>query len=106
MHILHISGAITLLAGSIFLVLGALGVVRMPDPFNRIQAGTKATTLGTILVMSGLGMLHPSWLPKLFILIFFIVITNPISSHVLARVMHNLQVPLWSKKDQLSEEEE
>ncbi|MBU1240905.1 monovalent cation/H(+) antiporter subunit G [Myxococcota bacterium] len=106
MHILHMAGAITLLLGSIFLVLGALGVVRMPDSYNRIQAGTKATTLGTMLTMAGLGMLHPGWLPKLAILIFFIIITNPISSHVLAKVMHDLKIPVRAGAKNTPREEE
>ncbi|WP_177428076.1 cation:proton antiporter, partial [Candidatus Venteria ishoeyi] len=42
---------ILLLIGSIFLFLGALGLVRMPDVYNRIQAGTKATTLGALTVL-------------------------------------------------------
>ncbi|MCK5169585.1 MAG: monovalent cation/H(+) antiporter subunit G, partial [Bacteroidales bacterium] len=41
---IEIIGAILVLSGSVFLFLGALGLVRMPDLYNRIQAGTKAST--------------------------------------------------------------
>ncbi|MDR3369892.1 monovalent cation/H(+) antiporter subunit G [Rhodoferax sp.] len=51
---LNILGGVLLVAGSVFLLLGGLGLVRMPDVFNRIQAGTKATTLGTMLTLSGM----------------------------------------------------
>ena len=97
MEILKLSGAIVLLLGSLFLFLGALGVLRMPDSYNRIQAGTKATTLGTMLTMAGLGLLNPGWFPKLTVLIFFIIVTNPISSHLLANVMHALDIPVKLK---------
>ncbi len=49
------------------------------------QAGTKATTLGTILTLIGVGVMHPEWLPKILLIIVFIVITNPVGSSTLIR---------------------
>ena len=92
-----IIGAILVLLGSIFLFLGALGLVRMPDLFNRIQAGTKASTLGTFLSLIGLLLITPEWWGKLILLMIFILITNPVSSHVLARAAHFIGVPLADK---------
>jgi multicomponent Na+:H+ antiporter subunit G len=91
---LELIGALIVLAGSIFLLLAALGLLRMPDFYTRIQAGTKASTLGTILTFIGLAFLIPDWIGKLLVLILFILITNPISSHVLARAAHYIKVPL------------
>jgi len=81
-------GSLFLLSGALFLFSAGLGVLRMPDTYNRIQTGTKATTLGTILILIGLAFLHPAWTFKLFILIFFVMLTNPVSSHALARAAH------------------
>ena len=81
-------GSLLLLGGAVFLFSAGLGVLRMPDTYNRIQTGTKATTLGTILILVGLAFLHPAWTFKLFILIFFVMLTNPVSSHALARAAH------------------
>ena len=83
-----ILGNLLLLTGSLFLFSAGLGVLRMPDTYNRIQTGTKATTLGTILILIGLAFLHPAWTFKLIILIFFVMLTNPVSSHALARAAH------------------
>ena len=94
MEILPIIGAFITLAGSIFLLLGSIGLLRMPDCFNRIQAGTKASTLGTILSFAGLLLIMPGWWGKLLILIISVIITNPVSSHVLARASHYIKVPL------------
>jgi multicomponent Na+:H+ antiporter subunit G len=94
MEVLKLIGAIITLIGSMFLFLGALGLVRMPDVYNRIQAGTKASTLGTILSLLGIGLIMPFWGGKLLILIFFVLITNPVSSHVLGRAAHHIGVPL------------
>ncbi len=75
--------------GAFFLFASGVGVFRMPDVFNKMHAGTKATTLGSILFLSGLGFFEPAWLPKLLLVAVFIVLTNPVSSHALARAAHN-----------------
>lgn len=85
-------GSLTILVGSVFLFSAGLGVLRMPDSYTRIQTGTKASTLGTILVLLGLAILHPAWTWKLLILIFFVLLTNPVSSHALARAAHATHV--------------
>lgn len=96
---MEILGAILALIGSLFLFLGALGVLRMPDIYNRMQAGTKATTLGSMLFILGiaLGAGGSVFLLKGVILIIFIVFTNPISSHALARAAHFAGLKLTSK---------
>lgn len=107
MQLNSLLGSILTLSGSIFLFLGALGVYRMPDVYNRMQAGTKATTLGTMLTLLGIGICHYEWLGQIFILIMFIALTNPISSHALARAAHFKGIPLTEKSvtDKLKEDE-
>lgn len=106
MEIIKLAGAIISLIGSIFLFLGSLGVLRMPDLYNRMQAGTKATTLGSILTMLGIGIFHLPWFWQTFILVTFLVTTNPLSSHALARAAHFRGIPLTKKtvEDKLSED--
>ncbi len=94
METLQIIGAFVLLGGSIFIFLGSLGLVRMPDVYNRIQAGTKASTLGTLLSLTGIALIIPAWWTKLLLLAIFIIITNPVSSHVLARASHQAGIKL------------
>jgi multicomponent Na+:H+ antiporter subunit G len=86
--LLDLLGGLLLVSGAAFLLLGGLGLVRMPDVFNRIQAGTKATTLGTLLSLAGVACLQPDWAAKLLLVGLFILFTNPISSQVLARAAH------------------
>jgi multicomponent Na+:H+ antiporter subunit G len=85
-----IAGNMFLIIGALFLFSAGLGVLRMPDTYNRIQTGTKATTLGTIMILIGIAFLHPPWTLKLIILIFFVMLTNPVSSHALARAAHSI----------------
>ncbi len=88
MEMLAIIGSFISLLGSLFLLLASIGIIRMPDTYNRMQTGTKATTLGSMLFFVGIAFAHPSWWAKLLILIIFIFLTNPLSSHVLARALH------------------
>ena len=69
-------------------------MLRMPDVFTRMQAGTKASTLGNALVLAGIAVYHPGWSLKLLILIYFVLMTNPISSHALARAAHAIGIPM------------
>ena len=94
MENLEIIGAIVVLLGSVILLIASIGLLRMPDAYNRIQVGTKASTLGTILILAGTGMIIPGWWTKLLILVVFILMTNPVSSHVLARAAYFIKIPL------------
>ena len=76
--------------GGLFMLLGALGLVRMPDVFNRLQAGTKATTLGFLSIVVGAIVLRPDWWSKLLVVAGFVLLTNPIGSHNLARASHGV----------------
>ena len=87
-------GSLLILLGSIFLFSAGLGLLRMPDAFTRIQAGTKATTLGNILVLLGLTFYHPGWTFKLLIIAYFVLMTNPLSSHALSRAAYALRFPM------------
>jgi len=97
MNILAIIGAFVTLAGAIFLLLGSIGLLRMPDSYTRIQAGTKASTLGSILSLIGLGLVHPDWLGKIILLILFVLVTNPVSTHIVARAAYFINVPFTDK---------
>ena len=100
-------GSLLVLAGAVFLFSAGLGVLRMPDSYNRIQTGTKASTLGTILVLIGLAVYHPGWVWKLLMLIYFVLTTNPVSSHALARAAHarGIKVSKSMVTDRLCESE-
>jgi multicomponent Na+:H+ antiporter subunit G len=89
--LLEILGGLLLLAGTAFLLFGGIGLVRMPDVFNRIQAGTKATTVGTLLSLTGVACMRPDWGLKLLVIGLFLLFTNPLSSQVLARAAHRIR---------------
>jgi len=85
-------GSIVVLIGAMFLLLAAIGAVRMPDSYNRIQTGTKATTLGLMMILAGIAIYHPGWVWKLIVLVYFVLLSNPASSHALARAAHKRSI--------------
>ena len=81
--------------GVIFLFLGSLGIWRLPDVYNRLQAGTKCTTLGSFFTIVGVGIMEPEWFWKTLIISIFILLTNPISNHALGRASRKVGVKLY-----------
>ena len=94
---MHIFGEVLIGVGVAFLFLGGLGILRFPDVYNRLQAGTKCTTLGAFSTVLGVGFVHPSWMLKTIVIAVFILLTNPISAHALARASYKSGVRLWDK---------
>jgi multicomponent Na+:H+ antiporter subunit G len=89
-----ITGIILITIGVSFSTLGALGLIRMPDLYNRLQTSTKATTLGAFATIVGAGFLRPEWLIKTLVIAFFLLATAPISSHNLAKAAHKFGIRL------------
>jgi multicomponent Na+:H+ antiporter subunit G len=76
-----------LMAGSIFLLVGGLGLIRLPDFYTRIHAAGITDTMGAWLVLIGL-MFSAGWTlisVKLLMLLFFLAVTSPLASHALAK---------------------
>lgn len=95
----NIIGMIFIVVGLIFDFFGCLGLVRLPDVYNRLQASTKCVTFGTCSILFGaflmLGITAAGI--KVLLCIIFLVLTAPVSAHVLARGAHISGVKLWKK---------
>ena len=93
----EIIGLALISMGVLFDISGCVGLVRLPDVYNRIQASTKCVVLGTTLIMAGsllwLGSLHAAI--KGLVCILFILITSATAAHALARAAHRSGVELW-----------
>lgn len=85
--------------GLAFNFLGCLGLIRLPDVYNRLQAATKCVTLGTCSILFGLFLFKgfTACGIKAILCILFIVLTAPVSAHALARGAHKSGVRLWKK---------
>ncbi len=89
--------AILWLAGSGFALLAAVGVLRMPDVFTRMQASTKASTLGLgcLLIGAALQMGDFASFIRVVSIGGFLLLTTPVAGHVIARASYYADVPLW-----------
>ena len=83
--------------GAILMALSGLGVLRLPDVLARLQAGTKAASLGLACVFAGAALLEPSGAAavKLALSMLFVFTTAPVAGHVIGRAAYEAGVPLW-----------
>jgi len=92
-------GTIFIIIGLAFDFFGCLGLLRLPDVYNRLQASTKCVTLGTCSILFGLFLFKgfTSAGIKAILCIIFLLLTAPVSAHALARGAHKSGVKLWEK---------
>ena len=101
MNALAIIGEILVLIGTFFYFLSTLGLIRMPDVYNRMQTATKSATLGSLGVIVGVGIwavgkgYSPAWIVQTIAVAGFLLLTNPISAHALIRAAYKRGIPLW-----------
>ena len=90
--------AIVWLGGSAFALLAAVGVVRMPDVFTRMQASTKASTLGLACLLIGTAVQMGDFASfiRAASIGAFVLLTTPVSGLVIARAAYFAGVPLWN----------
>ncbi len=86
-----------LVTGITFDIIGCIGLVRLPDIYNRLQAATKCVTLGTCMILlsvvfyTGINAMSV----KALLCIWFILITAPTGAHAIARAAHRSGIRLW-----------
>ena len=92
-----VSGAL-LGAGATLALLAAVGVLRMPDVFTRMQASTKASTLGLGCLLAALALQRPevSVLIRAGSIAAFMMLTTAVAAHVIARAAALTDAPLWT----------
>jgi len=79
-----------ILSGSLFIIIGGIGLLRLPDFYTRIHAAGITDTVGSWLIVIGLmTQAGPTLVTvRLAILLFFLVATGPLASHALAKAAY------------------
>ncbi len=106
----NIIGLIFISLGLAFDLFGCLGLVRLPDVYNRLQAATKCVTLGTCSILFGTFIIvgFTSAGMKCLLCIVFLMLTSPVAAHAVARGAHRAGIKLWegSAVDKYKEDKE
>ncbi len=95
----EIVGLFFILVGILFDLFGCIGLVRLPDLYNRLQASTKCVTLGTCSILLGVVIKFGFSAAgvKALICILFLLLTAPVAAHSLARGAHKSGIKIWNK---------
>jgi multicomponent Na+:H+ antiporter subunit G len=99
---------ILLVTGSLFVIVGGLGLLRLPDFYTRVHAASVTDTVGSWLVLIGL-MLQAGLglvMAKLVLVLVFLVITSPLASHALTKAAYFHGVEPWRAPDDNQPQEE
>ena len=87
-----------LAVGLFFMLVGAIGAVRMPDGYNRLHAATKCSTLGLLglLLAAVFHLGEPGVLLRAILTMIFVFVSNPVGAHLLAKAALAVKTPQWS----------
>ncbi|TVR16861.1 MAG: Na+/H+ antiporter subunit G [Balneolaceae bacterium] len=106
-EIQNIISIIFVVIGIIFMLVGSIGIIRLPDFYARTHSVSKSDTLGIIFVILGLviyeGLTQSSL--KLVLIILFIFLANPVGTHALARAAYKRGLNPFYTDDEIDEEE-
>ena len=85
--------------GALFVLLAAIGIVRMPDLYLRISVTTKAATLGVgmILIAAAVYFGEASMTTRALAIVFFLLLTAPVAAHLIGKASYFVGIPLWTK---------
>ncbi|MBX3096448.1 MAG: monovalent cation/H(+) antiporter subunit G [Fimbriimonadaceae bacterium] len=97
MKLLDVVAGVSLILGSALMLISAFGVLLLPDLYTRMQASTKASTLGLGLILAGVAIAFGGEVGMRVALVgTFFLMTQPIGAHMLGRAGYLSGVPLWS----------
>jgi multicomponent Na+:H+ antiporter subunit G len=80
--------------GIFFCLVGLIGVIRLPDVYSRLHASGKVATLGIFGLLVASALLLPDTALKAIVLLFFLLFSAPVSTHVIALAAYRQGVPM------------
>lgn len=106
----NIAGLVFIGIGLAFDLFGCLGLMRLPDVYNRLQAATKCVTMGTCSILFGTFLMSGFSAAgmKAILCIIFLLLTSPVAAHAIARGAHrsNIKLCKGSVCDKYAEDKE
>ena len=90
--------AVLAVAGVFFSVTGAVGILRMPDVYTRIQCATKLVTMGALPLLAAVAVAKgvvSTYGSRALLLALLLAVLNPAASHAIARAAYRTGEPMW-----------
>jgi multicomponent Na+:H+ antiporter subunit G len=86
--------------GLVFIFFGTLGIIRFPDIYTRLQTSSKCDTAGAVALLVGLMVREGlnSFSLRILIILIFLLLTNPVATHAIARSAAIRGIKPWRKK--------
>lgn len=105
---IELIAVLLIFVGTIFSFLSAIGLIRLPDIYTRAHALSKGSTMGVLFILGGTFLffiMEGYFSIRLFLGIFFVFLTAPVSAHVIIRAAHrsNVELAKQSVRDDLKE---
>jgi multicomponent Na+:H+ antiporter subunit G len=98
---LRLLGGIFIIGGVFFFVAATVGVIRMPDPYNRAHTAGKGDSPGFLLSLLGVWFywltINPVESLKILVIIVFMLFANPIAVHCILRYCYKTKT-FWVKE--------
>jgi len=95
--------------GIFFFLVGTLGLIRLPDVYTRLHAGTKCDTLGAGSILFALAIYERFSINglKMVVLAFLVMVASSTTGHAISRAAYKIGIMPWRKKvlDVFPEEE-
>jgi multicomponent Na+:H+ antiporter subunit G len=85
--------------GLFFALTGAVGIVRMPDVYTRIQCSSKSVTMGALPMLLAIAVAQgplSTYGSRALFVAFLLLVVGPATSHALARAAYKIAVPMGS----------
>lgn len=92
--ILQLGTIIAVVVGTVFSALGVLGYIRMPDVYTRLHATGKVGVFGVVILLVAAVLWTPLGFGKALVLILFLLIAGPATSHAMASAAYRVGIPL------------
>ncbi|MFN2606763.1 MAG: monovalent cation/H(+) antiporter subunit G [Acidimicrobiales bacterium] len=85
--------------GLAFSLSGAVGILRMPDLYTRIQCSSKNVTMGALPLLAGVVVSQgpiSTYGSRALVVAFLLLVVNPMASHALGRAAYRTGIPMWA----------
>lgn len=93
MNILPWLASLLVLGGALISLLGAIGVLRLPDSYSRMHAASKAGVLGTVLVLAGTAAAsHGQMAGEALLGLLVLLASAPLATHAISRAAHRARI--------------